>query len=165
MEEAAAVVSGTRRGRATTGRAEATPQHARRVRIRRWLVGYVALLFGMLPFALPLWEGVLRDVVGGVVTIEWVHLVQYAGLGWLGGLYAAAGSGGVRAVAAVTLFLLGVGVLDEVVQRWLPGRFFEWSDVGLNLAGAALGLALSLSWTWLSAARGRLQPTRGPKDA
>ncbi len=35
------------------------------------------------------------------------------------------------------------GVLDEVHQLVIPGRFFEWYDILADINGAALGLALA----------------------
>lgn len=35
------------------------------------------------------------------------------------------------------------GVLDEVHQLLIPGRFFEWYDILADINGAALGLAIA----------------------
>ena len=122
-------------------------QHSRA--IRRWLIGYIALLFGSLPFALAVWRTVLMGSVGRFVTVEQLHVAQYSVLGWLGGRYADAVVSPPWHRGLLVVCGAGIGLLDETVQRWLPGRFFDWSDVGWNLAGVALGLSLSAGWEWL----------------
>ena len=105
------------------------------------MIGYVALLLGTLPVALPLWTRVLQGSVGRFITVEQIHVVEYLGLGWLGAAWA-------RTIKpppwnALLSFVLvaGVGLLDESAQRWMPGRFFDWADVGLNLVGGIVGVA------------------------
>ena len=41
---------------------------------------------------------------------------------------------------AVSIF---AGGLDEFIQRFVPGRFAQWHDVGLCLVGALLGVGLA----------------------
>lgn len=117
---------------------------AGRARRQRWLLGYAALLAGSWPLALPCWNGWLGGWVGGWLTVEAVHVLQYGGLGWLGAAYARTlASAGRR--GAVVGGLAAVGVLDEAVQRWLPQRVFQWSDIGWNWAGLLLGVILCIA--------------------
>ena len=79
-----------------------------------------------------------------------VHLPEYGLLAILatralGGTPGAAIGGGVLAA--------GVGFLDELVQLVTPGRVFDWWDVALNAAAAALGALASAWWRWTSGAR------------
>lgn len=48
------------------------------------------------------------------------------------------------AVAGAVLVSAAYGVLDEVHQYFVPGRFLSVTDVGLNVAGAVLGGAWAL---------------------
>jgi hypothetical protein len=41
-----------------------------------------------------------------------------------------------------------VGVLDEVVQYFLPDRVFDSYDIALNAAAAALGVLTAAWWSW-----------------
>jgi hypothetical protein len=124
-------------------------------------MGYIAALFASLPVALPLWNAGLGDTVGRVVTIQQIHLAQYLGLG---ALAAACARTAVRPWAAglrLAGLMLAVGFLDEMVQRALPQRVFDWADVGLNWAGGLVGLLLggALGRGLGHARRGRLRRT------
>ena len=74
-----------------------------------------------------------------------VHLPEYGLLailtGWAagGGILAAIGSGSAAAV---------VGLLDELVQLFIPGRVFDWWDVAINVAAALLGGLACAWWRW-----------------
>lgn len=50
-------------------------------------------------------------------------------------------------------FLLAIliGWGDESIQSLIPGRYFEWSDVGLNVVGAFLGMGVYLSILYMKA--------------
>jgi len=74
------------------------------------------------------------------MTVEQIHVAEYVGLGWLSAAYARAVDPSRGKLIRLLLFVAGVGLLDEVAQRWLPGRFFDWADVRLNLAGGIAGL-------------------------
>lgn len=107
----------------------------------RWLFAYIAAMFAMLPAALPLWNGGLRDWLGPAIALWQIHLAQYAGLGWLAGRWASGPRR--RGWGKAAGLLVAVVFADELVQAVLPGRFFGWSDIGVNLAGAGLGAALA----------------------
>jgi hypothetical protein len=98
---------------------------------RSWAVGIViALTYAVC----------LRFV--NLTPAEKTHFLYYGFLGFLvhhamrqhqqgGALYAGV-------VALVTIIGLG----DELIQYALPGRFFEWKDVGLNALSGALATAI-----------------------
>lgn len=74
-----------------------------------------------------------------------VHLPQYGLLAVLagrafGGATGAALGGGAAAAS--------IGLLDEVVQRFTPGRVFDWWDVALNVAAAVIGSLACAWWRW-----------------
>lgn len=39
---------------------------------------------------------------------------------------------------ALCVFMIGVGVMLEVLHKYIPGRYFEYADVGANMAGVVL---------------------------
>ncbi len=44
-----------------------------------------------------------------------------------------------------TFFLTSaIGVLDETAQKFLPNRYFDWNDIGINLLGGLIGVAVVL---------------------
>ena len=115
-------------------------QACRRERvIQQWFVGYVIFLFASLPLALPVWNAWLRDSLGRLVTAEQLHVVQYAGLGWLAAWSARAGRAGRGRWRLAWVWVAGIGVMEELCQALVPGRFFQWSDVGLNWIGGGIG--------------------------
>lgn len=75
--------------------------------------------------------------------IERIHLVEYGILGALAwwALRRLGWVAGFTLGAALGLAAL-VGLGDELVQGVTPGRYFDWRDVMLNAASAALGLAV-----------------------
>lgn len=110
-----------------------------------FLAAYILLLFGTLPLAWPLWTGFLRDRIGGVISIEGFHLIEYGVLGILATPRVFRLSGRTENRTRLPGFaavILGVGLAEELLQSLLPLRFFQWSDVGLNWAGTAAGLAV-----------------------
>lgn len=111
----------------------------------RWLIGYIAVLFGSLPMAWPCWNWGLRDAIGRFVTPESFHVIEYSALGWLAAWYARAAGQTRWAVTTLTGIMAGVGLLDEVVQGWLPQRAFQWSDVFLNWMGCLVGFVGALA--------------------
>ncbi len=46
-------------------------------------------------------------------------------------------------LCAAFLVAIGVGGLNEVIQSFIPYRTADWLDMGINGAGAAIGLAAS----------------------
>jgi VanZ family protein len=107
----------------------------------RWLLVAGGAILATTPFALPLWNGWLAPRLGAFLTIEQVHLLEFGLLGVVGGL---AGRGSRRSVAGqVAAAVAAIGLADELLQALMPGRYFAWSDVGLNALGGLLGLVLA----------------------
>ena len=50
-----------------------------------------------------------------------------------------------RHMAAMVLFVVAVGCVDELIQWWLPNRVGDWRDVGMNALAGTLGVAMGVS--------------------
>jgi VanZ family protein len=72
---------------------------------------------------------------------EALHSVQYAVLGAL--LLRALGRhlGGLAGYAAAAMAGIGLGIIDELIQWLVPGRTFDYRDLGINGLSAVLSLA------------------------
>ena len=70
---------------------------------------------------------------------ERFHFIEYAGVGYFLARLCSDGKKGYLS-AVPWVFIIGLG--DEIIQYFLPNRFFEWRDVFGNLAGGVLGLLL-----------------------
>jgi hypothetical protein len=84
--------------------------------------------------------GGATPVAVGLVPAPWdklAHLATYATLG----LLLAAGFSGRRPLLASGL-AFAVGVIDEAMQAFHPGRHADLADLGADLAGALLAAAL-----------------------
>lgn len=84
-------------------------------------------------------------VAVGLVKAPWdmlAHLGTYAALGLLLG----AGFSGRRPLLAASL-AFAVGVVDEVMQAFHPGRHADITDLAADLAGALLAAAI-LRYLW-----------------
>lgn len=88
------------------------------------------------------------SVPAGIVhgtTPSWlddvVHAVLYAVLGWLVGTALwASGRRGPAAFAVALVAIAAFAGLDEVHQRWMPGRVPAMSDWLADVVGATIGL-------------------------
>jgi hypothetical protein len=76
---------------------------------------------------------------------EKVHLLEYGVLAYL--LYKAFEWCRVPFQHILAVVLIGalVGYGDEVIQYFLPNRYFEWSDVFLNAKSVVLGLIVTIT--------------------
>ena len=110
-----------------------------------WVIGYSAALFIASAVALPCWNAFLRESIGRVLTIEQLHVIEYAGLGGLAA-FAVRAARLWRTVLGVGAAVVGVGFLDEALQVFLPQRYFQWSDVWLNWVGLAVGTLAVRVW-------------------
>ncbi len=126
---------------------------------RNLLIGYLILLFGTLPWALPVWNSYLRDTVGRFITIQQFHLAEYALLGVLACGYGLKRRNRWWRLSALFGLTLLAGLLDEWIQSRLPQRYFEWSDVRLNWLGGLLGIAFAAPFNhrWTRGADGSLK--------
>ena len=73
---------------------------------------------------------------------ERIHLVEYGLAGWLCAR-ASAGSGWwpVRwPIVLIIVFMLGLG--DEIIQYFLPGRVYDDRDVLLNFLSGVCGMVI-----------------------
>jgi VanZ family protein len=89
------------------------------------------------------------------------HLAEYAALALLARRALAhwPGAAGARLAAGALAWVATVAALDEWRQSFLPERTGALRDVGIDLAGGALALALAFAYTRGMATR------RGPRHA
>jgi hypothetical protein len=132
------------------------------------LLGAAGLLSWLRSRGAPLWAYLLIGLVGGayfhilgslaVRPLERVHLPEYgiaACLAWF-----AVRSHRVSALAAFAATFLLTAVIgwgEEVVQYFVPGRFYDWRDVALNALSAWLALLVLVA---LRSGEGRRQAGR-----
>jgi len=99
----------------------------------------------------------------------WLHLAEYAWLGWLLSDLAATGAGGRRWLALVLLpTLVGTlyGASDEWHQSFVPGRDSSLADLGMDVLGSWLGA--TIRWGWVALGPGRRAvtgPAPGPNGS
>lgn len=101
-------------------------------------MAYSAGLIMASAIALPCWNAFLRDSIGRVLTVEQLHVIEYAGLGGIAA-FAVRTVRSWRRVVGLGAAVAAVGFLDEALQVFLPQRYFQWSDVLLNWLGLAVG--------------------------
>lgn len=136
------------------------------------VAGYTVLILATLPWARQIWDFVgaksgfymliglyicsagllyirLRNVffIGflGIIAIaifklvplpiERIHFIQYGILGWL-----AYWAGGKKAF----LYVIAIGIVDEIIQGILPNRFFDIRDIFMNTIGGGIGIVMKI---------------------
>jgi uncharacterized membrane protein HdeD (DUF308 family) len=72
---------------------------------------------------------------------EQFHFAEYGALSWMVFLVLIREQSLKKTIALVLLFGAAAGILDEVIQHFLPQRHFEWRDILVNLISSILGLA------------------------
>lgn len=130
------------------------------------VIAYTLLILVTLPFARQLWDLVgerngffviialytasivcVRNIrlIGPLVVIaiaifkliplpiERIHFIEYGVLGWLS--YWAFGK---KAI----IYVITVGIIDELIQGALPNRFFDMRDIMMNIVGGGLGMVM-----------------------
>lgn len=137
---------------------------------KKWLIviAYTLLILATLPFARQLWAIVgerngffiiiglytasiisIRDIrlicllaVIAIVIfkliplpVERIHFIEYGVLGWLS--YWAFGR-------KAFIYVVTIGIIDELIQGVLPNRFFDMRDIFMNIAGGGLGIAMRI---------------------
>ena len=76
-----------------------------------------------------------------VEPIERIHLIEYGALPWL--IWWALGrQQTVQTLTVAWVLSAGIGIFDELIQHFTPGRFGELRDILINWESSALGLAL-----------------------
>jgi VanZ family protein len=73
---------------------------------------------------------------------EKVHILEYAILGWFASRDLIKADRKLKGFIIVLFFTFMVGVFDELFQKILPYRFFQWSDIELNSLGGIWGISL-----------------------
>ena len=107
-----------------------------------WVITYSAGLFAASIVALPCWNAFLRDSVGRFLTVEQIHVVEYAGLGGVAAFTCRRATRSWRRIIGLVVLVAAVGFLDEALQVFLPHRYFQWSDVLLNWLGLVVGVTV-----------------------
>lgn len=75
-----------------------------------------------------------------VATVEYMHLILYAPLGFLVRL-SLTDLQPTKAIIIAFLLANGISLLDEFAQTLVPNRFFDLRDIGLNCLAAMIGIA------------------------
>jgi hypothetical protein len=124
--------------------------HAQR---RAWAAAGVCAATTGLLLAGTLMPGDLKGAIEGRLgeNLPWStlgHFILFAVFGMLP-VYGRGRLQGLRALA----FCLVLAAATEVAQLWIPGRYPQWQDAALDLAGAAVGLAVRRLWLARRAAR------------
>jgi len=76
------------------------------------------------------------------MPIERIHLVKYTSLTFLLRFCFSKETNANRAIAISAITSLLIGVTEEILQIWMPGRIFDPKDLLLNLLAVALGTLL-----------------------
>jgi len=71
---------------------------------------------------------------------ERIHLIEYGILAFLVFRAAALDYQGIKSYAIAFVISSLVGWVDEIIQHFLPNRYYQNSDVFLNMVSAGLGL-------------------------
>ena len=91
-------------------------------------------------------DGWLRRVPW-LPAVEWLKVGHVIGYGLLGiSLYRAFAPTSPHPFAFSLLVVLGYAISDEIHQQFVPGRSGSWQDVLLDVAAAALFIALLQGW-------------------
>jgi len=72
---------------------------------------------------------------------EQFHFAEYGVLSWMVYLILIREHSLKKTISLVLLLGLAAGVIDEIIQHFLPQRHFEWRDILLNAVSSVLGLA------------------------
>jgi VanZ family protein len=132
------------------------------------LLGAAGILGWLRRRGAPLWAYLLIGLAGAayfvvlgslaVRPLERVHLPEYgvaACLAWFA--VRSHGTSAVNAFAATFVLTALLGWGEEVIQYFVPGRFYDWRDVTLNALSAWLALLVLVA---LRSGEGRGQAAR-----
>ena len=79
---------------------------------------------------------------------EQFHFLEYGALSWMVYFMLIRENSLKKIIAVVLVFGAAAGILDEVIQHFLPQRHFEWRDILINLISSILGLAGVAAIAW-----------------
>ena len=111
----------------------------------------------------------LTDIASRV-PVPWldklVHGTLYLVLGWLvGAALCATGRRNAGAWTSAALALSVFALLDEVHQRWLPGRVASLGDWAADAVGATIGLAVGMIlWKCAPATKAEAESRQGGRE-
>jgi len=97
----------------------------------------------------------IRDLLDLPLVDKFFHVLFTTGIGFFAASYPGvpAIAIGARRVPLTVPLVFVLATLEEISQRWFPGRTFDLRDLAANFVGLALGV-------WLALARTRsIQPT------
>ena len=78
------------------------------------------------------------------ITVERVHLIEFALLGWYATRDIIKKEAKTAGIIISCIFCVCIGILDEGIQGVLPYRVFEIRDIVLNVGGSIWGISLYL---------------------
>ncbi len=116
------------------------------VLVVRFFYRYTGSILRCLPACIVLVAGIAAT--GFLrITEERLHVYEYGLLAWLACRDIAGLSKSYKRYAQALALAVMFGLLDEGFQRFLPYRYFEWSDVLLNIYGCLWGGVIYFSVT------------------
>lgn len=123
----------------STGNEKSKTENVRRARI-------AAALWGGFLFLVTSWPNPPSVEAAGFSLDKMTHFLLYCvegfllyrGIRWKGGTGPA-----LSRVVAITGVMAVWGMLDELHQRWIPGRKMDSGDLVADISGATLGAALA----------------------
>jgi len=103
-----------------------------------WIVGI--LIFSSIP-GLPVPE---KDIINIFRSDYLIHLLEYLFLAFVFVFWQQNELDKIRKILLVLVIGIGIGIIDELHQIFIPGRSFNFIDMILNISGFSIGLLISL---------------------
>lgn len=103
-----------------------------------WIVGI--LIFSSIP-GLPVPE---KDIINIFRSDYLIHLLEYLFLAFFFVFWQQNELDKIRKILLVLVIGIGIGIIDELHQIFIPGRSFNFIDMILNISGFSIGLLISL---------------------
>lgn len=91
--------------------------------------------------------GEAYDLLHKVVR-ELAHVLQFFALGALGAWCCCSYTFRKIWQLVPILGIVGISLIDELLQIFSEGRAFEWGDIGKDVLGGILGIALAIFCVW-----------------
>lgn len=98
----------------------------------------------------------LAALFGMTDPVSKIHLIEYSILSFLILSVLKLNLAGIRLYSFTILIIFAVGVLDEILQIFIPARVFDFNDIFGNTFGGYLGIAIF--WIVVSYNRFKHQP-------